>query len=121
MAPEQARADKSLDARADVFALGCVFFRCLTGRNAFAGSDLVAVLAKILLEEAAPIRSLRPDAPAAIEELVARMLAKRRDDRPSDANAVGAALAALAVARDVRAASEASRRGALGARSRPSR
>jgi tetratricopeptide (TPR) repeat protein len=100
MAPEQARADKSLDARADVFALGCVFFRCLTGRNAFAGSDLVAVLAKILLEEAAPIRSLRPDAPAAIEELVARMLSKRRDDRPSDANAVGAALSALAVARD---------------------
>ena len=52
MAPEQARGERDVDARADVFALGCVLFECLTGRAAFAGDNVMAVLAKILLEEA---------------------------------------------------------------------
>ena len=40
MAPEQARGEKRLDARADVFSLGCVLFKCLTGRSAFIGDDV---------------------------------------------------------------------------------
>src|SRR5947207_465100 len=51
MAPEQARGDERLDARADVFALGAVLFECLTGRAAFAAEHVMAVLARILLEE----------------------------------------------------------------------
>ena len=39
MAPEQARGVKELDARADVFSLGCVLFKCLTGRPPFRSDD----------------------------------------------------------------------------------
>jgi len=95
MAPEQARGDKGVDARADVFSLGCVLFECLCGRPAFVGEHVVAVLAKILLEPAPRLSSLRPDLPRALDDLVARMLAKEPADRPADGDAVARALEAL--------------------------
>jgi hypothetical protein len=88
MSPEQAIADRSVDARTDVFALGCVLFECLTGEHAFSGAHVVAVLAKVLREEAPRLRQLRPELPPALEDLVARMLAKDKTARPAD----GAAL-----------------------------
>jgi tetratricopeptide (TPR) repeat protein len=94
MAPEQVRGE-NVDARADVFALGSVLYAALTGRNAFIGNDEMAVLAKILLEEPPPVRRLRPEVPAPLAALVARMLAKDAAARPSDGNAVAAELAAL--------------------------
>jgi eukaryotic-like serine/threonine-protein kinase len=95
MAPEQARGEKALDARADVFSLGGILFRCLTGTTPFSGDDVMAVLVKIVVEEAPLVSALRPDVPPSLEQLVARMLAKRPDDRPADANAVAAAIDAL--------------------------
>jgi len=95
MAPEQARGEKSLDARADVFSLGCVLFECLTGRPAFVGEHVMAVLAKVLLEEAPRARELRPDVPGALDSLIARMMAKDPNGRPIDGSAVAAALAEL--------------------------
>jgi len=95
MAPEQARGSRDVDVRADVFALGCVLFECLAGRPAFSGANQGAVLAKILLEDAPRLSSVRVDLPAALEQLLARMLAKQRDDRPSDGHAVAAELAAI--------------------------
>src|SRR5262245_53041073 len=56
MAPEQARGTKQLDARADVFALGAVLFKCLTGLPAFAGEDEIAILAKVLFEAPPRVR-----------------------------------------------------------------
>ena len=95
MAPEQARGDREIDARVDVFALGCVLFECLTGRPAFKGEHVMAVLAKILLEEAPRVRELRPEIPEAIDALVARMMAKDRTYRPPHAGALSIELAAL--------------------------
>ena len=95
MAPEQARGEAQVGPAADVFSLGCVLFECLTGRPPFVARDLMSVLAKILLEEAAPLRELRPDAPAALEGLLARMLAKDPRRRPADAIELGRALDAL--------------------------
>jgi len=59
MAPEQARGE-AVDARADVFALSCVLYKCLTGRGPFSGGDAVATLAKMLFDEAEPVSSVRP-------------------------------------------------------------
>ena len=88
MAPEQAMGSSDVDARADVFALGCVLFETLTGRRAFTGDHAVAVLAKVLAEEAPRVSELRPGIGGAVDALVARMLAKNREDRPHDARAV---------------------------------
>jgi hypothetical protein len=84
MSPEQARGGRTLDARSDVFALGCVLFECLAGRPAFAGDHLMAVLARILVEDPPPLRDLSPEVPAEVEALVRRMLAKAPSARPHD-------------------------------------
>ena len=103
MAPEQARGDRVLSPRTDVFALGAVLFECVTGRSAFSGAHVAAVLAKILLEEPPPLREVVPGVPGALEALVLRMLAKDPNDRPADAAAVLEELSALgAMTRDLR-------------------
>lgn len=88
MAPEQARAEAVIDARADVFALGCVLFECLTGRPAFSAESLLPLLAKILLEEVPPISELCVGVPDELEDLIARMLSKDPEKRPKDGAAV---------------------------------
>ncbi|WP_437320152.1 protein kinase domain-containing protein [Sorangium sp. So ce385] len=95
MAPEQAGGAGALDARADVFALGCVLYECLTGTPAFVGERLMAVLAKICCEEPPRVGALRAGVPRALDALVARMLAKQPDRRPRDGASVAAELSTL--------------------------
>lgn len=95
MSPEQARGDRALDSRLDVFALGTVLYECLTGEQAFAGTQAVGVLAKILFNEIPRVRDVRPDMPRTLDGLVARMMAKDPGQRPANGAAVIAALDAL--------------------------
>ncbi|EYF06826.1 serine/threonine-protein kinase [Chondromyces apiculatus] len=95
MSPEQARGEKEIDARADVFALGCVLFHCLTGRPPFAGEDMHAALLKVVLEEAPRLREIRQDIPEALDSLVARMLSKDRAGRPAEGGVVADELSGL--------------------------
>ncbi len=88
MAPEQARGAKELDARVDVFSLGCVLFECIAGKPAFAGENIAALLAKILLEDPPSLRESGVDVPAALDELVTRMLSKHPASRPANGHAV---------------------------------
>ncbi|WP_437497385.1 protein kinase domain-containing protein [Sorangium sp. So ce1099] len=93
VAPEQARGDAEVDARADVFALGVLLFECVAGQRPFAADDPLAEMCRILLEEAPRLADRRPDVPPPIDELVARLLAKDPAARPADGRAASAALA----------------------------
>jgi tetratricopeptide (TPR) repeat protein len=95
MAPEQARGESAVGPRADVFSLGCVLFKCLSGRPPFEGDDALAVMLKVVLEEPPLLSELRPEIPEALSDLVARMLSKTPEQRPADGAAIAAELAAL--------------------------
>jgi tetratricopeptide (TPR) repeat protein len=95
IAPEQALDFREVDARADLFSLGCILFECLVGRQPFVATQPVAVLAKIMLEDAPRLLSVREDLPPALDALVASLLAKEPACRPQDAAAVVSQIDAL--------------------------
>jgi tetratricopeptide (TPR) repeat protein len=95
MAPEQVRGETALDSRTDVFALGCVLYRALTGVPPFGGGESLAILAKILVEEVIPPSVIEPSIPPALDAIVLRMLAKDPAERPADGRAISDALASL--------------------------
>jgi hypothetical protein len=97
MAPEQGRG-QPVDARADLFSLGCVLYRLLSGELPFPGSSTMAMLVALAVSEPKPLRQLDPDLPPALEQLVSRLLAKKPGDRPASAGAVAEALTAIASA-----------------------
>jgi anti-anti-sigma regulatory factor len=96
MAPEQARGAANVSARADVFSLGCLLFKCIAARPPFVGEDVRAVMAQVLFEPAPRLATLRPGVPPAVDALVSRMLAKEPSQRPADGAEVLAELRALA-------------------------
>jgi serine/threonine protein kinase/tetratricopeptide (TPR) repeat protein len=95
MAPEQARAGGVITPATDVWAIGCVLYRCLTGTRPFEGNDVVAVLTRILLEPPVPILVMRPDLPSSLAELIMLTLEKEPTTRPPNADTVVAALEAM--------------------------
>ena len=101
MAPEQARGERDVGPAADVFALGCVLFRCVTGRSAFEAIDGLAVLAKVLLDEPPHARELVRDLDARVDDVMARMLAKAADERPPNGAAVARLIDEIGAVADV--------------------
>ncbi len=95
MAPEQASCLQDISPAADIFSLGCVLYECLTGVCPFRAPHLAAVLAKILFSEPAPLSTVRPELPAALQALVERMLAKQPEQRPAHAGQLLRELQAL--------------------------
>jgi urea transport system substrate-binding protein len=94
MSPEQARG-LQLDARSDLFSLGCVLYNMLTGALPFDGPDTLAVLAALAVDPARPVGQLKPDLPLPLAQLVDRLLAKKAEDRPASAQVVIEHLRAL--------------------------
>ena len=80
MSPEQARGEK-LDFRSDQFSFGAVLYEMATGRRAFAGHSATEVQTAILRQEPEPLTSLNPQAPAPLQWVVERCLAKSSGDR----------------------------------------
>jgi serine/threonine protein kinase len=87
MAPEQA-SRHPIDARTDLFSLGCVLYVMGTGRLPFEGDDALAVILAVTTKEPPPPGDINPDLPVEIEELVVQMLAKNAEDRPASARIV---------------------------------
>jgi serine/threonine protein kinase len=97
MAPEQLDGAAAVDIRADLYALGGSLFFLLTGRAPFAHRQgQFAKLEAARHETPADVRSLRPEVPQALAELVARLLAKDPADRPQTPAEVAAAVEAFA-------------------------
>ena len=80
--PEQFRLGENIDSRTDIYSLGVMLFQMLTNALPFNDTTISALIHKHLNEPPPPLRSLRPDIPPAVEELVGRMLAKQPADRP---------------------------------------
>jgi WD40 repeat protein len=101
MAPEQARGEE-VDSRADLFSLGCLLYRLSTGVPPFGKGDTVSILVAIATSHPPAPISLNPVLPAAMSELIQRLLAKRPEDRPPSARALADALRDLEVERERR-------------------
>lgn len=91
MAPEQARA-KPLDARADLFALGCVLYRMSSGRLPFPGNTLLDIMVALFQETPKPPSYYSLGLPKELDELVMHLLEKNPGNRPESAHSVAARL-----------------------------
>ncbi len=81
MSPEQIRAAVDIDARTDIWSLGCVLYELLTGKPAFDAPSLTQITAAILEQEPASLRVACPSAPPGLEAVVKQCLAKHPDSR----------------------------------------
>jgi adenylate cyclase len=100
MSPEQAVGDTNVDARSDVYALGCVVYEMVAGRAPFEGETPQAMLAKHAVGRAPSLRTSDPSIPLFLERAVERALAKEPADRFQTASAFAEALTSeLVVAR----------------------
>ncbi|MGH7523107.1 MAG: protein kinase domain-containing protein, partial [Gemmatimonadales bacterium] len=92
MSPEQAMGERELDARSDVYALGCVTYEMLTGEPPFSGPTAQAIVAKVMTAEPVDMTSLRKTIPAAVADAVHTALQKLPADRFASAAEFATAL-----------------------------
>ena len=81
MAPEQANDSHSVDARADIYSLGCTLYQMLAGKVPFPDGSVTARLVKHATAEPKPLHDIRAEIPLEVEDIVNRMLAKKPEDR----------------------------------------
>ncbi|MBM4073769.1 MAG: serine/threonine protein kinase [Planctomycetes bacterium] len=98
VAPEQARDPRRADGRADVYSLGCTLYQLIAGQVPFPGGDAADKLTRLAEREPIRLTKTRPDVPEGVAAVVARMLAKRPEDRYATPAAVAQALSPFCVA-----------------------
>jgi serine/threonine-protein kinase len=92
MAPEQVDGSRALDARTDIYALGVMLYELAVGTPPFEGKTSLAVAAARLTQVAPDPRSLRPDLPEGLAQIISRCLARAPEDRYPSAAQIEAAL-----------------------------
>lgn len=95
MSPEQARGEKEIDARTDIFSLGVVLYEMIVGQSPFASNTFAETVASILHLDPPSLRARRDDVPPELEKIVAQALSKRREDRYQTARELRADLVSL--------------------------
>jgi serine/threonine protein kinase len=95
MSPEQARGERNLDGRLDLYAVGVLLYEALTGQRPFNAKNYNALLVHILSGSPAPPRTLRASIPEELERIVLKALSKNRDDRFASAAELSRALSAV--------------------------
>ena len=98
MSPEQASGE-ALDGRSDLFSLGAVLYLLLTGRTAFEGDSVAATISRVLFRDPAPASTIVPGLPPVIDRVLARVLAKKPEERYPDASAFARDLAEVTAGR----------------------
>jgi len=96
MSPEQARGDKEIDHRADVYALGAIVYELISGKMPHPGDSHNAVLHHIATQPAISLADASPGAPASLVAVVDRAVASQPEARPASAEALAQALAPFA-------------------------
>jgi serine/threonine protein kinase/Tfp pilus assembly protein PilF len=99
MSPEQAAGERALDARSDVYSLGCVLYEMLAGEPPYTGPTAQAVITKRMVDPVPLVRRLRADVPLGVEQALTKALAKVPADRWASAVTFAAALTAPAPSR----------------------
>jgi len=102
MSPEQALGERTVTAKSDVYALGCVLYEMLTGEPPFTGATVQAIVARVMNEEPRPITLVRKTVPLNVEAATMRALAKLPADRFMTAGAFAEALVDPSVPADGR-------------------
>ena len=92
MSPEQCEAKKA-DARADIYSLGATYYHLLTGSFPYAGDSLLSILRQQTDAPVPQVRDKRPDAPASVQPVIDRAMAKKPEDRFQTMEEFAAALA----------------------------
>jgi serine/threonine-protein kinase len=88
MSPEQARGERNLDGRVDVYACGVMMYEAIVGKRPFLAPNYNALLLAIINTTPRPLREARPATPTTFEAIVTHAMAKARDDRYPSANAM---------------------------------
>ena len=82
MSPEQAQGKTNeIDQRSDIFSFGCILFEAATGKKPFEGDSIVKSLHSLIYEPAPQVKDLNPSAPADLQRIIRRCLAKDKEER----------------------------------------
>jgi serine/threonine protein kinase len=95
MSPEQARG-ASVDGRSDIFSVGCILYEMLTGKKAFVGDSITALIFKIITEEPPSLKTIDPSIPEPMVRIIMRALSKAPETRHASAQELARELLALA-------------------------
>jgi serine/threonine-protein kinase len=110
MAPEQMMASRDVDARADIWSLGIIFYELLAGKTPFEGASYAELVIMVNATDPAPLADVRKDVPRAIEAAILRCLERERTRRFSSVGELAAILAPFAGASGKRSAERIARR-----------